>query len=121
MLNVTCLSNQQVTFSMHTNSAYTGTQKVKFAVNGQFIQPAVGGKSTIYQTYVYIAPVATPTPIPSPSPSPTPTPAAVPVLIATPSAALTVAPAEPFQFSSLNLSSISDTKMKIGMALLVLR
>src|SRR5258708_4683784 len=102
------LSNQQLTFGMHTNTAYTGTQKVKFAVNGQFIQPAVGGKTTIYRSYTYVPPIQTATPTPSPSPSPV----ATPTLVATPSAA-TTPPPQPFPFSSLNLSNISDTKMNL--------
>ena len=81
--------NQTVTFQLKTNSSYTGSSLVNFAVSSRVIGPGViTPDQTVNQSYLYLAPASSggssssasssPTPTPSPTPSVSPSPSATP-------------------------------------------
>lgn len=99
-------TGQTVTFSLKTNSNYTGSKKVYFTVSANASSGlTVTPDETVTQDYLYsnISPTSTPTPTSAPSTSgttPTPTPTGTPV--------------EKVKFTDISIRSVSKDKAGIS-------
>lgn len=95
-------TGQTVTFSLKTNSSYTGSGLLDFDVNGRILGPGTATSySTVSKKYQYNA-GASPTATPTPGPTSTPKPGATSTPTPTPTPTLT-----PLSFNSISMRTIS--------------
>ncbi len=98
-------TGQTVTFSLKTNSSYTGTSTVSFRVLARSTSGAtVTADQTVTQNYLYSAPAATPTPTPTATTTTTTTTATTPTPTPTP---------EALSFSDVSVRSLSQSEAQI--------